>query len=64
MELEEQVVIGSRAKPGSVIHSTVPIHFLGSDEFVKQDGTDPLDFLRSKATGTWVCPSDREVRTT
>ena len=48
MELEEQVAIGSRAKPGAVIRSAVPIDFLDSDELIKQDSADLLNFLRSK----------------
>ena len=61
IELEEQVVIRSRAKPRSVIHSAVPIDVLGGDEFVKQGGTDFPDFLRSKVVGAWVCPLDRKA---
>ena len=49
IELEEQVVVGSRAKPRSVIDSAVPIDVLGSDEFVKQGGTDLPDLLRNVA---------------
>ena len=63
IELEEQVVIRSRAKPCAVIHSAVPIDVLGSDDFIKQGGTDFPDLLRSKVVGAWVCPLDRKTGT-
>ncbi len=47
IELEEQVVVGSRGKPRSVIDSAVPIDVLSSGEFVKQGGTDLPDLLRN-----------------
>lgn len=47
IELEEQVVVGSRAKPRSVIDSAVPIDTLDSDEFTKQGGNDLPDLLRN-----------------
>lgn len=47
IELEEQVVVGSRARPRSVINSAVPIDVLNSDEFVKQGGSDLPDLLRN-----------------
>ena len=47
VELEGVVTIGSRAKPRSVIDSTVPIDVLAGDDFVKQGGTDLPDLLRN-----------------
>lgn len=47
IEFEEQVVIGSRARPRSAIDSVVPIEVLGSDEFVKQGGPDLPGLLRN-----------------
>ena len=47
IELEEQVVIGSRARPRSVIDSAVPIDTIGGDEFVNQGGSDLPDLLRN-----------------
>ena len=45
--LEGMVVIGTRAKPRSVLESAVPIDVLPSDDFVKQGGTDLPDLLRN-----------------
>ena len=45
--LEEMVVVGTRAKPRSVLESAVPIDVLPSEDFVKQGGTDLPDLLRN-----------------
>ena len=45
--LEEMVVVGTRAKPRSVLESTVPIDVLPSEDFVKQGGADLPDLLRN-----------------
>ena len=45
--LEGVVVVGTRAKPRSVLESAVPIDVLPSDDFVKQGGTDLPDLLRN-----------------
>ncbi|MXX27491.1 MAG: TonB-dependent receptor, partial [Caldilineaceae bacterium SB0668_bin_21] len=45
--LEGMVVVGTRAKPRSVLESAVPIDVLPSDDFVKQGGTDLTDLLRN-----------------
>ena len=45
--LEDVVVVGTRAKPRSVLESAVPIDVLPSDDFVKQGGTDLPDLLRN-----------------
>ena len=45
--LESMVVVGTRAKPRSVLESTVPIDVLPSADFVKQGGTDLPDLLRN-----------------
>ncbi len=47
VELEEQVVIGSRARPRSVIDSAVPIDTIGGDELAKQGVTDLQDMFRN-----------------
>ena len=47
IELEEQVVIGSRARPRSVIDSAVPIDTIGGDEISKQGITDLQDVIRN-----------------
>ena len=47
MELEGVVTIGSRAKPRSVIDSTVPIDVLDGEDFVNQGGSDLPDLLRN-----------------
>ena len=41
------VVVGTRAKPRSVLESAVPIDVLPSEDFVKQGGTDLPDLLRN-----------------
>ena len=45
--LEGMVVVGTRAKPRSVLESAVPIDVLPSEDFVKQSGTDLPDLLRN-----------------
>ncbi len=45
--LESMVVVGTRAKPRSVLESAVPIDVLPSHDFVKQGSTDLPDLLRS-----------------
>ncbi len=45
--LEGLVVVGTRAKPRSVLESAVPIDVLPSADFVKQGGTDLPDLLRN-----------------
>ena len=45
--LEGIVVVGTRAKPSSVLESAVPIDVLPSDDFVKQGSTDLPDLLRN-----------------
>ena len=45
--LEGVVVVGTRAKPRSILESTVPIDVLPSEDFVKQGGTDLPDLLRN-----------------
>ncbi len=46
-ELESVVVIGSRAKPRSVLESAVPIDIVSKDDFAKQGGADLPDLLRT-----------------
>ena len=45
--LEGIVVVGTRAKPRSVLESAVPIDVLPSDDFVKQGSADLPDLLRN-----------------
>ena len=47
VELEGLVIVGTRAKPRSVLESTVPIYVVFSDDFVKQGGADLPDLLRN-----------------
>ena len=47
IELEEQVVIGSRGRPRSVIDSAVPIDTISGDEISKQGITDLQDVIRN-----------------
>ena len=47
VELEGLVIVGTRAKPRSVLESTVPIDVVLSDDFDKQGGTDVPDLLRN-----------------
>ena len=45
--LEGIVVVGTRAKPRSLLESAVPIDVLPSEDFVKQGNTDLPDLLRN-----------------
>ncbi len=45
--LEGIVVVGTRAKPHSILESAVPIDVLPSEDFVKQGNTDLPDLLRN-----------------
>ena len=45
--LEGVVVVGTRAKPRSILESAVPIDVLPSEDFVKQGSTDLPDLLRN-----------------
>ena len=47
VELEGLVIVGTRAKPRSVLESTVPIDVVLSDDFVNQGGADVPDLLRN-----------------
>ena len=47
VELEGLVIVGTRAKPRSILESTVPIDVVLSDDFVKQGGADVPDLLRN-----------------
>ncbi len=47
IELEGLVIVGTRAKPRSVLESTVPIDVVLNDDFVKQGGADVPDLLRN-----------------
>ena len=47
IELEDQVVIGSRARPRSVIDSAVPIDTIRGDDLGKQGVTDLQDMFRN-----------------
>ena len=47
VELEGLVIVGTRAKPRSVLESTVPIDVVLSDDFAKQGGADVPDLLRN-----------------
>ena len=47
IELEGLVIIGTRAKPRSVLESAVPIDVVFSDDFVKQGSADLPDLLRN-----------------
>ncbi len=47
IELEGLVIVGTRAKPRSILESTVPIDVVLSDDFVKQGGADVPDLLRN-----------------
>ena len=46
-ELEIVVVVGTRAKPRSVLDSAVPIDIVSNDAFEKQGGADLPDLLRT-----------------
>ena len=45
IEIECLAIIGSRLQARSVEDSAVPIDILGSDEFIKQGGTDLRDLM-------------------
>ena len=45
IEIEGLAIIGSRLQARSVEDSAVPIDILGSDEFIKQGGTDLRDLM-------------------
>ena len=47
VELEGLVIVGTRAKPRSVLESTVPIDVVLGDDFVKQGVADLPDLLRN-----------------
>jgi len=47
VQLGGMVVVGTRAKPRSVLESSVPIDVLPSEDFGKQGGTDLPDLLRN-----------------
>lgn len=47
IELEKMVIVGTRAKPRSILESAVPIDVVLSVDFVKQGGTDLPDLLRN-----------------
>lgn len=47
IEIEGLVIVGTRAKPRSILESTVPIDVVLSEDFVKQGGTDLPDLLRN-----------------
>ncbi len=47
VELKGLVVVGTRAKPRSILESAVPIDVVLSDDFNKQAGTDLPDLLRN-----------------
>ena len=46
-ELESVVVVGTRAKPRSVLESAVPIDIVSKEDFQKQGGADLPDLLRT-----------------
>ncbi len=47
IQLESLVVVGSRAKPRSVLDSAVPIDIVSNEAFEKQGGADLPDLLRT-----------------
>ena len=47
IEIETVVVIGTRAKPRSVLDSAVPIDIVSREDFAKQGGADLPDLLRT-----------------
>ena len=47
VEIETVVVVGTRAKPRSVLESPVPIDIVSKDDFAKQGGADLPDLLRT-----------------
>ncbi len=47
VEIESVVVIGTRAKPRSVLESAVPIDIVSREDFARQGGADLPDLLRT-----------------
>ena len=47
LDLEEMVIIGSRAKPRTVTDSAVPVNTFGAEVLTMQGGTDLQDLLRN-----------------
>ena len=47
VEIESVVVVGTRAKPRSVLDSAVPIDIVSNEAFEKQGGADLPDLLRT-----------------
>ena len=47
VQLESLVVVGTRAKPRSVLESAVPIDIVSKEDFVKQGGADLTNLLRT-----------------
>ena len=47
VQLESLVVVGTRARPRSVLDSAVPIDIVSNDAFEKQGGADLPDLLRT-----------------
>ena len=47
VELESVVVVGTRAKPRSVLESAVPIDIVASEDFARQGGADLPNLLRT-----------------
>ncbi len=47
VEIESVVVVGTRAKPRSILDSAVPIDIVSNDAFEKQGGADLPDLLRT-----------------
>ena len=47
VQLESLVVVGTRARPRSILDSAVPIDIVSSDAFEKQGGADLPDLLRT-----------------
>ena len=54
IEIEGLAIIGSRLQARSVEDSAVPIDILGSDEFIKQGGTDLRDLMRNVVPSYYV----------
>ena len=47
MEIEEVVVVGTRALPRSVEDSSVPVDTIGSEDFENQGGSDMSNLIRA-----------------
>ena len=47
VEIESVVVVGTRAKPRSVLDSTVPIDIVSKEDFARQGGADLPNLLRT-----------------